>query len=104
MQSRPCCPAGGRHITISTVGVPNSIVRLAKLKLPVTLAISIHAPSQLLREQLIPSAKAYPLQALMQDCVEYFRITGRRVSYEYTLMAGVNDQDQQVRRQQLCGG
>lgn len=55
----------GRSITISTVGVPNAISKLAALKLPVTLAVSIHAPSQELREQLIPSAKVYPIQALM---------------------------------------
>lgn len=82
---------GARHITISTVGVPNAIAALARYRTQSTLAISIHAPTQALRERLVPSAKAYPLEALMKDCVEYFRVTGRRVSFEYTLLAGVND-------------
>lgn len=56
----------GRAITISTVGVPNAIRKLAAMRLPVTLAVSIHAPNQELRERLIPSAKVYPLEALMQ--------------------------------------
>jgi 23S rRNA (adenine2503-C2)-methyltransferase len=55
----------GRAITVSTVGVPNTIRKLAALKLPLTLAVSIHAPNQQLREQLIPSAKVYPIGALM---------------------------------------
>jgi 23S rRNA (adenine2503-C2)-methyltransferase len=56
----------GRSITISTVGVPNAIRKLAAMRLPATLAVSIHAPNQELREQLIPSAKVYPIGALMQ--------------------------------------
>ena len=82
---------GARKITVSTVGVPNSIRRLAQEKLQITLAVSLHAPNQRLRESLVPSAKAYPLSALMEDCVAYFETTGRRVSFEYTLLAGVND-------------
>lgn len=81
----------GRAITISTVGVPNAIRTLAAHNLTATLAVSIHAPNQELRERLIPSAKAYPLWALMEDCTAYFEATGRRVTFEYTLMAGVND-------------
>ncbi|KAL0020893.1 hypothetical protein WJX77_007989 [Trebouxia sp. C0004] len=82
---------GQRHITISTVGVPNAIMKLASHNLQSTLAISIHAPNQQLREQLVPSAKVYPLEALMLDCQQYFRVTGRRVTFEYTVLAGVND-------------
>jgi hypothetical protein len=51
---------------------------------------------QALRERLIPSAKAYPLDALLEDCAEYFQATKRRVSFEYTLMAGVNDAPEHV--------
>ncbi|CAG9467009.1 unnamed protein product [Pedinophyceae sp. YPF-701] len=80
-----------RKITISTVGVPNAIPRLAAAHLQATLAVSIHAPTQQLREQIVPSAKAYPIEALMKDCAEYFKATGRRVSFEYTLLSGVND-------------
>jgi len=82
---------GARKITLSTVGVPNAIPRLAREKLQCTLAVSIHAPNQRIREQIVPSARAYPIDALMADCYEYFRATGRRVSIEYTLLAGVND-------------
>nr|CAD1828690.1 unnamed protein product [Ananas comosus var. bracteatus] len=82
---------GQRMITISTVGVPNTIKMLASHKLQSTLAVSLHAPNQKLRETIVPSAKAYPLDALMHDCKEYFLETGRRVSFEYTLLAGIND-------------
>lgn len=82
---------GQRMITISTVGVPNTIARLAQHKLQSTLAVSLHAPNQQLREKIVPSAKSYPLEALMADCKGYFATTNRRVSFEYTLLAGVND-------------
>ncbi|KAL2940475.1 putative dual-specificity RNA methyltransferase RlmN [Bienertia sinuspersici] len=82
---------GQRMITISTVGVPNTIKRLASHKLQSTLAVSLHAPNQKLREKIVPSAKSYPLPALLQDCRDYFLETNRRVSFEYTLLAGVND-------------
>ena len=82
---------GARHITISTVGVRGSLERLAAARLQSTLAVSLHAPDQTLRESLIPSAKAYPLNDLLDDCEQYFVATGRRVTFEYTLLAGVND-------------
>ncbi|KAL3838415.1 hypothetical protein ACJIZ3_023006 [Penstemon smallii] len=82
---------GQRMITISTVGVPNTIKRLASHKLQSTLALSLHAPNQKLREKIVPSAKSYPLNAIMKDCKDYFLETSRRVSFEYTLLAGVND-------------
>ncbi|KAI4299568.1 hypothetical protein L6164_033012 [Bauhinia variegata] len=82
---------GQRMITISTVGVPNTIKRLASHKLQSTLAVSLHAPNQKLRETIVPSAKSYPLEALMTDCRDYFLETSRRVSFEYALLAGVND-------------
>lgn len=80
-----------RSITISTVGVPNAIARLASAKLQSTLAVSLHAPNQALRETIVPSAKAYPLESLLADCAAYQAATGRRVSFEYALLAGVND-------------
>lgn len=82
---------GQRLMTISTVGIPGRICRLAEAKLQVTLAISLHAPNQALRTQLIPSARQYSLEALLQECREYVAITGRRVTFEYVLLAGVND-------------
>ena len=98
-----------RSMTISTVGVPNTLARLAAAGLPCTLAVSLHAPDQALRERIIPSAKAYPLQALLEDCAAYQTATGRRVSFEYTLLARVNDSTQHaaalaalLRRYKLC--
>ncbi|KAF6137780.1 hypothetical protein GIB67_040488 [Kingdonia uniflora] len=82
---------GQRMMTISTVGVPNTIKKLAAHKLQSTLAVSLHAPNQNLRETIVPSAKSYPLEAIMKDCKDYFLESGRRVSFEYTLLAGVND-------------
>lgn len=83
---------GQRSITISTVGIPGHIQRLAEHQLQVTLAVSLHSPFQDLREQLIPSAKHYPIEVLLQECRDYVNQTGRRVSFEYILLANVNDQ------------
>ena len=88
---------GQRRITLSTVGVVNTLPRLAELALDrlgnvqFTLAISLHAPNQELREFLIPSAKAYPIQRLLEDCRHYVSMTGRRVSFEYILLGEIND-------------
>ena len=89
---------GQRRITISTVGIPRHINTLAQQAHHVlgrsqfTLAVSLHAPNQPLREHLIPTAKAYPLKDLLEDCRAYVAQTGRRVSFEYVLLADVNDQ------------
>jgi 23S rRNA (adenine2503-C2)-methyltransferase len=89
---------GQRNITISTVGVPNRIKQLAQHHLQVTLAVSLHAPDQDLRASLIPSARKYPITTILDDCREYINITGRRVSFEYTLLSGVNASPQQARQ------
>ena len=87
-----------RQITLSTVGVPAALPRLADRALEqlgraqFTLAVSLHAPDQGLREELIPTAHAYPIETLLEDCRRYVAITGRRVSFEYILLGGVNDQ------------
>lgn len=83
-----------RSITLSTVGIPGRIRKLADEQLQVTLAISLHASNQGQRLQLIPSAKAYPLEALLEECRDYVKITGRRVTFEYILLAELNDQPQ----------
>lgn len=82
---------GQRSLTISTVGLPGKIKQLAQHHLQVTFAVSLHASNQKLREQLIPSANNYPLQQLWSECRQYVKITGRRVTFEYILLAGVND-------------
>jgi len=87
---------GQRHLTLSTVGIPGRIRRLAEHHLQVTLAVSLHAPDQALREQLIPSARPYTLADLLAECREYVQITGRRITFEYILLAGVNDRPEQA--------
>ncbi|WP_211175919.1 23S rRNA (adenine(2503)-C(2))-methyltransferase RlmN [Brasilonema sp. UFV-L1] len=82
---------GQRNLTVSTVGIRDRIRSFAQHQLQVTLAVSLHAPNQALREQLIPSARSYPIEDLLAECREYVKMTGRRVSFEYILLAGVND-------------
>lgn len=80
-----------RNLTVSTVGITPAIRRLAKHRLQLTLAISLHAPTQELRERIVPLAKRYPLDDLLKACHEYAQITGRRITFEYVLIAGLND-------------
>ncbi len=82
---------GQRSLTVSTVGIRNRIRQLAQARMQITLAVSLHAPNQTLREQLIPSAHSYPIEDLLAECREYVEMTGRRVTFEYILLAGVND-------------
>jgi len=88
---------GQRRITVSTVGVPKTLPQLAELALKTlgraqfTLAVSLHAPNQALREELIPTAHAYPFEVLLEDCRHYLALTGRRVSFEYILLGDLND-------------
>ncbi|RDH47702.1 23S rRNA (adenine(2503)-C(2))-methyltransferase RlmN [Fischerella thermalis] len=82
---------GQRNITVSTVGIRDRIRQFAQNQLQVTLAVSLHAPNQTLREKLIPSARPYKIDDLLTECREYVEITGRRVSFVYILLAGVND-------------
>jgi len=81
---------GQRHITISTAGEARGIERLAKEKLQVTLAISLHACDDALRNQLVPMNRKYPLERLMRAVEFYSRENGRRITFEYILLDGVN--------------
>jgi 23S rRNA (adenine2503-C2)-methyltransferase len=89
---------GQRMLTVSTVGIRDRIRELAQEHLQITLAVSLHAPDQKLREQLIPSARPYSIDDLLEECREYVEITGRRVTFEYILLAGVNDLPAQARQ------
>lgn len=81
-----------RKITISTVGLPQAIERLAaEFDLPVTLALSLHAPNDEVRRRLIPWASYTTIDALLAACMGWFRKTGREITLEYTLLRGVND-------------
>jgi 23S rRNA (adenine2503-C2)-methyltransferase len=80
-----------RHLTISTVGVVPGIRRLAGEDLPVNLAVSLHAANDGLRDELVPLNRRYPLGALTEACELYLANTGRRLSFEWALIEGVND-------------
>ncbi len=82
---------GLRHISVSTCGVVPKIYELAKLSLPITLSISLHAANDRSRSEIMPVNDAYSLDALMTACRDYFADTKRRISFEYTLIAGKND-------------
>ncbi|HEX6311745.1 MAG TPA: 23S rRNA (adenine(2503)-C(2))-methyltransferase RlmN [Acidimicrobiia bacterium] len=80
-----------RHITVSTVGVAPAIRRLARERLPVTLAVSLHAPDDDLRRRLVPLDDRYPLAEVLDAAREFAAARGRRVTFEYACIAGVND-------------
>lgn len=82
---------GARHISLSTVGLIPEIYKLAEEKIPITLAISLHAPDNELRNMLVPINKKYPLEELMPAVWHYAEKTSRRISFEYVLLEGVND-------------
>lgn len=87
-----------RSLTISTVGLIPGIRRLAQAPLPVNLAVSLHAADDELRDSLVPINRRYPIADLVAACVDYFAATGRRVSFEWAMIAGVNDRDVDARR------
>ncbi len=80
-----------RHLTISTVGLVPGIRKLTERPLPVNLAVSLHAANDELRDQLVPINKRYPLNQLMEACADYLAVKGRRLSFEWALIADVND-------------
>jgi len=82
---------GMRHLTLSTVGLAPQIRRLAKEKLHLTLAVSLHAPTDELRNMLVPINRRWALDELLDACREYITETGRRISFEYVLLEGLND-------------
>src|SRR5947209_16790636 len=82
---------GARHMTVSTVGLVPAISKLSQEPLQVNLAISLHAPTDELRGQTMPINRKYPLQELLAACKDYIAATGRQVTFEYVLIAGVND-------------
>lgn len=83
---------GWRHITVSTCGLVPEIRKLADEGVPVTLAVSLHAPNDPIRTRIMPVNVRYPVNQLMEACRYYVEKTGRRISFEYIMLAGVNDQ------------
>jgi len=87
-----------RRITISTVGIPAAMRRLAEHTPHYRLAVSLHAPTDPLRNQIVPTNRAIGLDAILAAADHYFHVSGRQLTYEYVLLAGVNDQDEQARQ------
>ncbi len=87
-----------RHVTISTVGVVAGIERLAAERLPVNLAVSLHAADDELRDTLVPLNRRYPIARVVEACRRYFEATHRRVSFEWALIDGVNDRPSDAAR------
>lgn len=88
---------GMRHITLSTCGIVPKIYELAKLHLGITLSVSLHAPNDEIRQRTMPIAKKYSIEELLKACSDYFKTTGRRVTFEYSMISGVNDSDENAR-------
>ena len=94
-----------RRITVSTVGVPARMRQLAGEDLPLNLALSLHAPTEPLRRELIPWADHFGLDDILEACRDYFERTGREVTFEYILLGGVNDQPEHAEAlARLCRG
>jgi 23S rRNA (adenine2503-C2)-methyltransferase len=88
---------GARRFTISTVGLVPAILRFAEEKRQVNLAVSLHAADNVLRTSMLPVAKKYPLDELLAACRDYIAATGRRLTFEWALVNGVNDTPEQAR-------
>ncbi|WP_251316924.1 23S rRNA (adenine(2503)-C(2))-methyltransferase RlmN [Flintibacter muris] len=87
---------GMRHISLSTCGLTEQIDKLAQHELQLTLSVSLHAPDDDTRSQIMPVNTGVGVEKLMETCRRYFEKTGRRISYEYAMIDGVNDSDQQA--------
>ncbi|MCL4515246.1 MAG: 23S rRNA (adenine(2503)-C(2))-methyltransferase RlmN [Firmicutes bacterium] len=92
---------GYRHLTVSTSGLSEQIRRLAGEELPITLSVSLHAPNDALRSELMPVNRRFPIGELLPACRDYIQRTGRRITFEYAMMDGINDSGEQAR--QLAG-
>ena len=88
---------GYRHISLSTCGVVPGILRLAEEELPITLSISLHAATDARRSEIMPVNKKWNIDELLAACVSYYKRTGRRISFEYTLISGKNDTEEDAR-------
>ncbi len=86
-----------RHISLSTCGLVPRIDQLAQRKLQLTLSVSLHAPNDEIRSRIMPVNRAYPVDELLQACRRYYEATSRRISFEYAMIDGVNDQPEHAR-------
>ena len=86
-----------RHISLSTCGLIPKIDALAAKKLQISLAISLHGPNNEIRSKIMPVNRAYPMEALLEACRRYFAATGRRIHFEYAMIDGVNDREEDAK-------
>lgn len=82
---------GYRHISLSTCGVVDGILKLAEENIPITLSISLHAPNDVIRNEMMPVNRKYPVRTLLEACRLYIAKTKRRITFEYAMISGVND-------------
>ena len=87
-----------RSISLSTCGLVPKILKLAEEEFPITLSISLHAPDNKTRSEIMPINNSYSIEELLSACATYFSITGRRISFEYTLIKDKNDSDEEARK------
>lgn len=80
-----------RHVSVSTCGLVDNIYKLAEMKLGITLSVSLHAANNEKRNEIMPVNQKYPIERLIKACDDYFKTTGRRISFEFSLIKGVND-------------
>ncbi len=95
---------GARRLTVSTGGLVPEIRRFAELGLQVHLAVSLHASNSVLRSKIVPVSRKYPLKELIPACKEYTKRTGRKITFEYTLIQGVNDTVEDARQLAVLAG
>lgn len=88
---------GYRHISLSTCGIVPRIRELADINIPITLSVSLHASDDMRRSEIMPVNKKWNIHELLSACVDYYKKTGRRISFEYTLISGKNDSEQDAR-------
>ncbi len=86
-----------RHISLSTCGLVPRIRQLAQEKLQLTLSVSLHAPNDAVRDTIMPVNKAYPTEELLDACRDYYAVTNRRISFEYAMIDGVNDREEDAK-------
>jgi len=91
INSPDCMGIGMRHISISTCGLVDDMLKFTEEGLPVTLSVSLHAPNDTIRKQIMPIANRYSMERLLDACKKHIKKTGRRVTFEYALLRGVND-------------
>ncbi len=89
---------GYRHISLSTCGLIPGIMKLAELELPITLSISLHASNDKIRSEMMPVNRKYNVEKLIEACKGYQAITGRRISFEYAVIAGINDRPEDAKQ------